>query len=212
LAGAALFVCIVLLADSTILRVQITGNGAYLQTEILAILSEHGIAANHIYKGLDEPAVTAQVLALPDVTFCSMQKRGSVFTLDVQVEPNTATKVNHSPLMADRDGTVLSLVAICGTAEVQEGQEVEKGQTLIGAYDEQNMTCLVVGYCRLRCNGTFHFSADDESDQALAQGVAALQLFAEELVDYHYTVKKNNGGVVYEFTYSYIHTLTINFD
>jgi hypothetical protein len=212
LVGAFLFLCIVIFADSTILRVQITGNGAYLQKEILAILSEHGIATRHIYKGIDEPAITARVLSLPNVTFCSMQKRGSVFTLDVQVEADTATKVSYSPLVADRGGTVLAVVAICGTAEVKQGQTVKKGQTLIGAYDEQNTTCLAVGYCQLSCKGTFQFFAEEESELAFSQAYSALQFYAEQLSEYQYTVKKNNSGVVYEFAYSYIHTLTINFD
>ena len=170
-----------------------------------------------LYEGGNEAAIISRVLALPDVVFCSVQKRGSVLYVDVQTNTESGTRADYSPLKADRAGIVENIVAICGTPCVSAGDSVATGDTLIAAYsvaDGQNMSCLAVGYAILSCTGSVSYAAERESEQNLSSAYAAALLYIGdgEITERSYTVSQNSEGVVYTVDFTYLHTISINFD
>ena len=217
LAGGLIFIFSACLSNAFVLRVEITGSGAYLDNAVRSVLYDCGVREYSLYRGGNEAAIISRVLSLPDVVFCSVQKRGSVLYVDVQTNTESGTRADYSPLKADRAGRVESIVAICGTPLVAFGDSVGAGDTLIAAYsvaDGQNMSCLAVGYAILSCTGSVSYAAERESEQNLSSAYAAALLYIGdgEITERSYTVSQNSEGVVYTVDFTYLHTISINFD
>lgn len=217
LAGGLMFAAAVCLSNTFVLRVEVTGSGAYLNNAVRSVLYDCGVREHSLYEGGNEAAIISRVLALPDVVFCSVQKRGSVLYVDVQTNTESGTRADYSPLKADRAGTVENIVAICGTPCVSVGESVAAGDTLIAAYsaaDGQNISCLAVGYATLSCTGSVSYAAERESEENLNSAYAAALLYVGdgEMTARSHTVSKNAEGVVYTVNFTYLHTISINFD
>ena len=215
--GAALFAACALLSDCFILKIEVTGSGAYLKQAVLGIVRDTGLEEGSFYRGADEVSIISQVLALPNVTFCSVQKSGSVLYIDVECEEESAQRANYSSLVADRAGVVQAVVAICGTAAVSAGDTVAAGDVLIAAYTEvnsQEVSCLAVGYARLECTAQINCFAEEDSEQNLNAALSSALLYAGdgEILSQTYTVKTVAEGVIYSIDFTYLHTVSINFD
>ena len=217
LVGGLIFIFSACLSNAFVLRVEVTGSGSYLNSAVRSVLYDCGVREHSLYEGGNEAAIISRVLALPDVVFCSVQKRGSVLYVDVQTNTESGTRADYSPLKADRAGTVENIVAICGTPCVSVGESVAAGDTLIAAYsaaDGQNISCLAVGYATLSCTGSVSYAAERESEENLNSAYAAALLYVGdgEMTARSHTVSKNAEGVVYTVNFTYLHTISINFD
>lgn len=216
LLGCALFAVAIALSDGFIFKISVTGSGSYLKNEVLAIMQAAGVRSGAFYKGLDKPLVLSRIMSLPQVTFCSVSKQGSVVIVDVQVDEEHTQSARYSPLKCDVSGIVRSVVAICGTAEVAVGQSVSVGDTLIGAYEADSegasLGCLVVGYVQIEASAQISCAAAEDNEQNAAAALSSVLLYSDELVSRDYTVKRTAEGVVYEINFTYLHTLSVNME
>lgn len=132
IAGAAVFLVCILLAQTRVLSVRVTGSGAYLKPQVERILSENGVGR---FSALPSKtaAVSAAVLALPRVSFCSLSMSGGILTVNVEVSDDDA-KITFAPLLAPVSGTVQELVVVRGTPLVSVGDAVEEGAPVVGDY------------------------------------------------------------------------------
>ncbi len=215
--GAFVFVAAAAVSNSFIFKINVSGSGSYLTPEVKRIIYEAGAKEFSMCAGFDAPAATGKILALPNVTFCNIQRRGSILTVDVQVDEEHTDKAELSSLVSDRTGVVKNVVAICGTARVSAGDTVNSGDALISAYtiigegeNEKRVDCLAVGYCELECKSGFEYPAQTESDENLQAAYAQALLYAEEILSRTHTVKQVDGGVVYVIEFTYLHKLSIN--
>ncbi|MDE6001280.1 MAG: sporulation protein YqfD, partial [Clostridia bacterium] len=211
--GALAFVAIAAFSNAFVLKIEVDGSGSYLSPEIKRIVYEFGAKEFHLFKNFDTPAATGKILALPQVTFCNIEKKGSILRVDVQVDEEHSAKAVRTPLVADADGVVKNIVAICGTAAVSLGTEVKKGDTLISAVTyagEQEVESIAVGYAELECRGTCEYFALQESDENMRLAYSSVQLYADEILTRSHTVKQAEGGVTYVIDFTYLHKLSIN--
>lgn len=215
--GAFVFVVAAAVSNSFVFKINVSGSGSYLSPEVRRIIYEAGAKEFSLCTRFDAPAATGKILALPNVTFCNIQRRGSILTVDVQVDEEHTGKAELSSLVADRAGVVKNVVAICGTARVKAGDRVNQGDALISAYtvvgggeDEKRVDCLAAGYCELECSQTFEYSAAEESDENLQSAYAQALLYAEDITSRSHTVKQVDGGVIYVIEITYLHKLRIN--
>ena len=86
LLGAVLFLALTLLSDGLVLRVSVQGAPTYTQA-VLGILKEHGIEAYKPYHADCADLVSAEILRLDGVGFCSLKKVGSTLVVEVQTAP-----------------------------------------------------------------------------------------------------------------------------
>lgn len=217
IAGCAAFIAASCLSNAFVLKITVTGSGAYLADYVKGVAYSLGVRENSIYRGGEEPDLISRVLALPSVTFCSVQKRGSILYIDVETEEESGSPAGYVPLKSDGDGTVESIVAICGTVQVSAGDSVSAGDTLIAAYTEvsgQNVPCIAVGYAVILRSAAVSYTAAEESEQSLESAYAAALIYTggEEIVSRDYTVKTTAEGVIYNVDFTYRHTVSINFD
>jgi hypothetical protein len=89
--GGALFLAITLLSDTLVLRIQVSGEPAYTQA-VVEILGRYGIAPYKPYSTEQLDILSAEILRLDGVGFCSLKKVGSTLVVEVQTAPFTKEK------------------------------------------------------------------------------------------------------------------------
>jgi len=213
--GAAAFVAVAWLSESFVFKINVEGSGSYLSPEVKRIIHSSGAKEFSLCSGFDAPAATGKILALPRVTFCNIQKRGSILHVDVQVDEEHSGGVSRTPLVSDVDGVIKYVAAICGTAVVGVGDSVKKGDEIIAAYTlvgEQRTDCLAVGYAEVEYTGRAEYPADCESDENLKNAYSSVLIGADKIISRSHTVTPTDGGVVYVIDFTCLHKLSINME
>lgn len=214
--GAAIFTAAAIASGNVVMRIKVTGNGSYLGGQIIAIAHECGAREWSPCRGMDAPLMQAKILALPDVNFCSVQREGAYLIIDVRTEEEHLSKVNHTPLKASVAGEVYRIVAICGTAEKAQGDRVEAGDVLIGAYelteDGTSNSCLAVGFAEITAKASLSLYYDSENEENAQEALKAAALYSDRIVEQSYKVSPCDGGVKYDVTFTYIDTVAINME
>lgn len=163
LIGCLLFLLVCLLSDALVLRIDVRG-GNYRQ-EALSILAECGVTAGKPYSADLTPELTARILALPEVTFCSIKKSGSVLRVEIErriVLPGCEKGKN---LYASRAGTIERLVVLRGRALVEAGTEAQVGTLLAEPGEDGVLMASVVLVCAYR--GTVRADTQKEASAAV---------------------------------------------
>lgn len=211
--GIALFLFMAVFSNSLVLKIKIEGSGSYLSSEVKNIIYSQGIKEYSYLKKLDEPALVSQILSLPNVTFCSVQKEGGILTVFVNAQTEQSATPQYTSLKSDVNGKIIRIVALCGTPLKQEGDEVAAGDILIGAYilsGEQKTDCLVAGYCKIECKACIDYFATECSEREELNAIKSAALYADEITEKSVSVKKSGEGFIYTVNFTYIKTLTVN--
>ncbi len=130
--GAVLFLAAVLFCESRVLAVEVVGGGAYYAREVLSVLEEEGVG-RFAPMPKDTGRLTARILRLRNVEFCSFKRRGGILTVEVQCAESEAP-IAGMPLVSSVSGVISELIVLRGTACVSVGDAVEKGQLLVENY------------------------------------------------------------------------------
>ena len=211
--GALIFALSAYVSDYFVLKIEVSGSGSYLESVVREIVAEEGAAEWKPFAALDKPVATGRILAIPQVTFCNIQKRGSVLMIDVEVDESHTESAVREPLISDVSGTVRSIVAICGTAAVGAGQVVSRGDVLIYASmqsGDKTVASIAVGYAEIECSRTAEYFAPDDSEQSIKEAYASLLLDGEEILSSSHKLTPADSGVRIELTVNYLHKLSIN--
>lgn len=211
-AGAVFFAAAAVFANSFVLKIEVGGSGSYLEPEVRRIIYAGGAGEFKRYSLLNVSEATGKILALPQVTFCNIEKRGSVLKIDVRTDEEHYGTVNARPLVSDCDGVVKNVVAVCGTAAVQVGASVSKGEVLIDARNAEGGECLAVGYAEIERTGVGEYFAECESEENLKAAFSSVLLENEEIITRKSTVKPTEGGVIYVISFTSLHTISINME
>jgi len=170
LAGAAVFALCVVFAQTRILRVQVAGSGSYYAGEVKGILSRNGVKKFGALPK-DSSPVTAEILSLPRVSFCSMEKRGGVLTVTVEVTDENAV-LESEPLISPVGGTVEELVVIRGTAAKEIGENVSAGDVLVtneSAIEGKIYPVIVIARARIAYSFSGEYAGTEENAKAQAE-------------------------------------------
>ena len=127
LVGAAVFAGAVLFCQGRVLRIEVVGSGACYTSEVLALLAEDG--TGFFSPAPEGGALTARILALPRVSFCSLHHEGGVLTVQVELSDD-ALPLSSEPLYAPADGVVYALTVVAGRALVAVGDSVRTGDVI----------------------------------------------------------------------------------
>ncbi len=211
--GAAVFAAMAVFANSLVLKIEVEGSGSYLEHEVLTIIYDEGAREFSRLSSFDKSVATGRILALPDVTFCNIEKRGSILIIDVRTDGEHSSAVSYEPLVSDVSGKVVNIVAICGTAVAAVGGEVVAGDVLIAPYNlsgGERAECLAAGYAEIEVTGRSEYAADCDSEENLKNAYSSLLLNGDEIVSRTHTVREEGEGVVYVIDFTYLHKLSIN--
>ena len=212
-AGAAAFIIASLAANTLVLKIEVSGSGSYLEPEVRKIVYAEGAKEFKPLSSFNFSVATGKILALPQVTFCNIEKRGSVLIVDVQVDDEHYATVDPQPLVSDCDGVVKNIVAVCGTAAVEAGASVKKGDTLIYAHTlagEEEISCLAAGFAEIECVGHTEYFAEADTEESLKEAYSSVLIEEENILSRSHSVNPTEGGVIYKIDYTYLHRLSIN--
>ena len=122
-----MFAGAVLYCQSRVLRIEVVGSGACYTSEVLALLAEDG--TGFFSPAPEGGALTARILSLPRVSFCSLRHEGGVLTVQVELSDD-ALPLSSEPLYAPADGVVYALTVVAGRALVAVGDSVRAGDVV----------------------------------------------------------------------------------
>lgn len=214
-AGGLFFICACIISNSFVLKIEVSGSGDYLEPEVKRIVLSEGARIFGSYSDFNKISATGRILSLPGVTFCNVEKRGSILVVDVQVSGEDAKNVNNAPLVADIGGVLKRIVAVCGTAAVSAGDVVSAGDTLIYPHivaGESNIDCLAAGFAEIECSGHAEYFSTDDSEQSLKEAYSSLLLEDGKILSVNHTIKPTEGGVIFVLDFTYLHKVSINTD
>ena len=211
--GAIIFVVAAFISDYYVLKIEVNGSGGYLESIVRGIVAEEGAGEWKPFSALDKPVACGRILSLPQVTFCNIQKRGSVLVIDVEVDEAYTDSAVREPLVSDVSGTVKNIVAICGTAAVKAGDNVSRGDVLIYASTqagENTVDSIAVGYAEIECARTAEYFAPDDSENSIKEAYASLLIEEQEIISASHKLSPADGGVRIELSVVYLHRISIN--
>ena len=191
-AGILLFFVSVLFFEARILEIRVVGSGAYYKNEILRILSDNGVKKMSTLPSDCSP-ITASIIALPFVSFCTVGKEGGIVTVTVEVTSDDKTLVCE-PLLSPVSGIVEEIVVVRGTPLVQAGDSVRMGDVLVKnetAFGEEGQTRQVIVIARVSV--TYSFSKEYTGSEESALLAASLEF--ENIREIH-TKKTGEGWLV----------------
>lgn len=210
LLGGLLFLAITCAADGVVLRIEVDAPTVY-EAKVQALLKEKGVKKYVAYQKDKEDEICASLLALDGVSYCSMQKRGSV--LIVTIKTNAFyTPPSKEELYAERSGVVERIVLLSGTALVEKGAVVAKGDKLVeGAIyspEGEKQETSVVAYATLSCRYEAVYACADENEAfAKAYLEAGLEEDKGKLVQAK--VEKTGEGYAVSLSYTWTQRLKI---
>ncbi len=200
--GALAFAAITLAADGLVLGVDVVGITAYERDSRIA-LAENGIAPFAFYPKGKEDMVTAKLLTLDGVEFCSVKKVGNRVRVELQGSPLTTTRLQKESMTARESGTLLSLTVLRGTPLKQVGEEVQRGEALVGNWfcteTGEKVGAEPIARARIACTYERTYPSADE-EQAFAQGYLDAALTAtDEILEW--TVTQREEGFHVKISY-----------
>lgn len=214
--GGVLFVAAAALSGNAVLKIKVVGSGGYLSPQIISIAKSCGAREWSFCRNLDAPLMQAKIMALPDVNFCSVRRDGAYLLIDVRCEEEHTLRADDKPLLSPIEGEVYRIVAICGTPLAAEGQRVEKGGVLIGAFElsaeGEQIPCLAVGFAEIKASARLSFVYPEESEENAKSALSAAALYSDEVLERWLTVSPCEGGVKYEVSFTYLKRVAVNME
>ena len=134
--GTVVFSVVLTLLFSLIWNVEIVGNEKVDDLTIERTLASCGVARYSKRKNLELDKLRNVLNSIDGVLESSVELSGGTVRVeiveDTQYVPQTSPQ--FSDICAEYDATVSRIITKAGTAQVQIGSRVQKGETLIGAY------------------------------------------------------------------------------
>ena len=128
-AGVVLFFVSVFFFQARVLDIRVVGSGAYYKEEVLRILEGNGVK-KFAPLPADCASITASIISLPYVSFCTVGKEGGILTVTVEVTSEGQTLKSES-LFAPASGVIEELVVVRGTPLFQIGDSVKQGDEVV---------------------------------------------------------------------------------
>lgn len=126
-------ICIAVMVVYSFFVVEIDGEG--LSADVSAVLSSHGISKGKLLFSFDEEGLTRELSALDGVAFASIERVGTRVRVRVRYEQDeTPFFADGGEVVSKADSVVTRIIVFGGTAEVEVGDSVKAGDSLIGGY------------------------------------------------------------------------------
>lgn len=211
LLGALLFCAITLGMDSFVLGVRFVGTQAYAR-EIMTTLEEYGVKSFFPYRKGKEDMISAKLLAIPSVEFCSVKKEGFWLRVEIRTSPFSTDSLDRNAMLAKHTGEIVALTVLRGSALKKIGDTVTVGDTLVGNWfsteDGEQVRVEPIARVRIACTYESVSANAEDREIAFANAYLALELSDKDEITACEIVKTDDG---FHVKISYVVTETINF-
>lgn len=134
----------VLISSRFIWNIEVIGTENISPEEIISELGEEGVLIGKKKNSIDSKKVINSIrLKRDDISWMSLDMKGTniiVTIVEAEKKPDIIDKNEYCNIVANEKGVITKITADTGTALVQVGDIVEKGDILIGGYMEGKYT------------------------------------------------------------------------
>lgn len=209
--GIAIFCASLPLADNLVFGVETVGADGY-QREIYSALNENGVRLFSPYPHGKEDLICAEILSLNGVEFCSVQKKGSWVRVEIRKSPFITHSLERGDMLASRSGKIESITVLKGTALKKVGEEVERGEPLVGNWFStetgERIETHAVARVRIACVYEGETEAKDE-ESAFAQAYLSLSLSEKDYTQEVLVQPNGDGGYFVRIAYSVVQSINL---
>lgn len=135
--GVISFILLSWVLNGIVLDIKVEGSAKCFERETLSLVSVYGIKKYSSFKSVDYTALENAILSSNQkISFVSVYKRGNSLVINAELSSSISQPLvkYDGDLVSSVDGVVEEISVLRGTALVTLGQEVKKGDTLVGAY------------------------------------------------------------------------------
>ena len=202
LLGAVIFLTATLCLDGFVLSVHVVGETKY-EAEIYAVLEEGGVHCFAPYRTGKEDWITARILSLPSISFCSVRKSGTRLIVEV-VESSLATPgERQTHLTFPIDGTIKELTVLSGEPRFAVGEFVPAGEIVVAPRRADGENGAAVARACVVCVYERTFTGVDEA-QAKAQAYLDTYALEEPVTLCEFSCTAEGDALVVRATYERI--------
>ncbi len=175
--GALAFCGLTLAADTTLFGVEIVGNPVY-KREVLATLAEYGVRPFASYPKGREEEITAKLLSLNGVEFCSVKKVGLWARVEMRVGNMEQREAARGTLVAEDRGIIVDMAVLQGTPLKKIGDTVAVGEPLVGDWfcTQEGEQVSVEPIARVRIACVYEGAYEGSAAEAFANAYLALSV------------------------------------
>jgi hypothetical protein len=130
LLGALLFCIGCLAVEPYVFGIKIVGSSVY-EREIKQTLEEFGAKPFCKYPLKNQEKITARLLCLDGVEFCSVQKVGTRVRVEMRLYSLPPVQMQKGDMRSLHTGTITAITALRGTLAKKAGDSVRQGETLV---------------------------------------------------------------------------------
>jgi hypothetical protein len=208
--GGMLFCIITLAADSFVFGVEFVGSQEY-KREAMQALEENGVRLFSPYKAGQEDLITAQLLSLDFVEFCSVQKVGNRLRVEIRTSPFSTNALQKGVMRAKHTGEIVSLTVLKGTAVKKVGETVSAGETLVQnvltTQEGEQVRVEAIARVRISCVYEGVYEGAETEEQAFAEAYLSLSLGEKDELTSKEITQTENG---FHVKITYLVTESIN--
>lgn len=140
--GVLLFCCIMYLLSSFVWSIEICGNKIISADKILLQVQSDGLRVGAAKFNLNRQQITETLLKnIPELAWANIHIQGTKVIIEVAEKKLPPSDEDRRPahLYSCQKGRVEELLILTGTAQVKEGDDVQRGQVLIAGYTYPQM-------------------------------------------------------------------------
>lgn len=210
LLGVVLFCLTTLYADGFVFGVDIVGSKVYAR-EIYQALDEANVRPFSRYSSKNEDEVCAKLLALKDVEFCSVQKKGLWVRVEMRLSSFPNQQFQKGEMRSVYTGEIIAITSLRGTPLKKIGDKVVEGETLIqDVFTTESggqVRVEIIARVRIMCVYEALVCADD-AESAFAKAYLVIGADSVDVTEKSVTPSENDA---YQVRLVYEVTQTMNF-
>ena len=213
LAGVLALTVISAVANDYIFSFSFVGSGSVFQSQAEDYLKEQGVDLYDRFSEFDLKKLSGGILASnSNLTFAQIYKRGNKMVIELVAGKSAKPPLDDSvqSLVASDDGVVESIVVYRGTAVVNQGDKVNKGDLLVDGkeyFNEQEILTNVLAKVTIRCEYVYEYISDRDGEELYAE-LFAKNAFLGEVQDCIVEKTQFEDKYAYKVTLYYIQVIT----
>ena len=201
--GIIIFSALLYFGNRIVLGIEFTGTGKVYQTQVMEYLNEKGIRIYSDFASINLKTLGDEILKANDrLSFANCQKIGNRLVVDLAIATTTddILKGNVTELYSDVDGVVETIKVYRGTSLVEIGQEVKKGDLLVGGYSEikeQIVQMNVIAFVTVLTSETVILSSPNDNMENQAVSLAEERFSGQEILNSSVEKTQSDGEFIY---------------
>lgn len=132
--GLFFFLATLYILSSFVWFINVAGNEEISQEKILEQVEKYGLKIGVPKAGIDQDIIQKKLLLdIPELSWCSVQIEGTKVKIEIAEKTGLLASEERetADIIARAEGKIAELLVLKGTSLVHEGEQVQKGQTLI---------------------------------------------------------------------------------